>query len=103
MILCMIVTALTVTATVHAREDAGPSAMECSGYVHSDGDRDQTQGDSDQAVPHHHGGCQGAASLVPGKIITPTLFDLSAGPRLMATSAVLAPWTPGPNLRPPIA
>jgi hypothetical protein len=47
MVLCMIVTALTVTAAVHAHEVSGAPALECSGYVHSDGDRDQTQGDSD--------------------------------------------------------
>lgn len=103
MVLCMIVTALTVSATVHAREDTGAAVMECSGYVHSDGDRDQTQGDSDQAVPHHHGNCHGSASLLPGKIGAPTLFDRSSESKRIASSAALGPWSPGPDLRPPIA
>ncbi|QGP78651.1 hypothetical protein [Sphingobium sp. CAP-1] len=103
MLFCLVVTALTTSGTVHAREISGPPTIECSGYVHSDGDRDETQGDSDEAVPHHHGTCHGAVSLLPGKIAAPRLFDLSSEPKWVAVTSALGPWSPGPDLRPPIA
>lgn len=103
MILCLVVTALTASAAIHSRELSGPPGVECSGYVHSDGDRDETQGDQDQAVPHHHGGCHGAISLLPAKGASLAVFDHSSERGPVAPTAALAAWSPGPDLRPPIA
>jgi len=101
-LLWMIVASLTAASVVHANETAPSSIIECSGYVHSDGDADQSQGDADKAIPHHHGSCHGAASLLP-RAIVPILFDIKAAPKSAAMSKALGRWTPGPDLRPPIA
>jgi hypothetical protein len=107
LLLTMIVTSLTLSATVHAREasDAlgGAIGIECSGYVHSDGDADQSQGDSDQAVAHHHGTCHGAASLLPVKAVSPSPMIILRNPLGFARETTLGRWSPGPDLRPPIA
>ncbi|WP_347271415.1 hypothetical protein [Rhizorhabdus histidinilytica] len=63
--LCLIATSLAATTTTHAREWISETTLECSGAVHSDGDADQSQGDGDKAVPHHHGSCHGPAAPVP--------------------------------------
>ncbi len=59
LLLVMIASSLVMAATVHAREIPGPLTIECSGTVHSDGDGDQSQGDANKAMPHHHGTCHG--------------------------------------------
>ncbi|MFD2428907.1 hypothetical protein ACFSUK_13605 [Sphingobium scionense] len=66
-LLCLISLSMLTTTMVHAQEvpNAQAPTIECSGYVHSDGDADQTQGDADKGMPHHHGGCQGAPAFVP--------------------------------------
>ena len=61
----MIASSLVVTGTVHAQERPGAVAIECNGAVHSEGDADQSQGDSDKAVPHHHGTCHGPSLNLP--------------------------------------
>jgi len=64
-LLVMIVSSLVMTGTVHAREIPGPITLECSGTMHSDGDADQSPGDADKAMPHHHGTCHGQSLDVP--------------------------------------
>lgn len=59
--LLLLACSLVVTATVHAREALGVSAMSCSGEAHAEGDGDQVPADTDQGVPHHHGTCHGHA------------------------------------------
>jgi len=103
LILCMMVASLTATGAVHAREFPSPTTVECSGYVHSDGDSDQSQGDSDRAVPHHHGGCHGSVSLVPLRLAEPVVFFQPAEARNLSDTTGAARWSPGPDLRPPIA
>lgn len=103
LILCLIAASFTTSAAIHAREISGSPALECSGYVHSDGDSDQSQGDADQAAPHHHGSCHGAASLIPPKPDTPLSVDRRVEGRRAANPAALGRWTTGPDLRPPIA
>ncbi|MHA3793464.1 hypothetical protein [Sphingomonas sp. YL-JM2C] len=66
--LCLIATSLVATTTTHAREWISETTIECSGAVHSDGDADQSQGDSDKAMPHHHGSCHGPAAPVPASM-----------------------------------
>ena len=63
--LVLIALSLVMTATVHAREIPGPAMLECSGTVHSEGNADQSQGDADKAIPHHHGTCHGSSLDVP--------------------------------------
>jgi hypothetical protein len=98
----MVVASLTAASIVHANETASSSAMECSGYVHSDGDADQSQGDADKAVPHHHGGCHGGASLLPRPLV-PIFFVIQPADKPAATYRSLDRWMIGPDLRPPIA
>lgn len=103
LLVALLMTSLTAAATVHAREQAGAISMECSGYVHSDGDADQSQGDSDQAMPHHHGSCHGAASLLPVRLVAVDLVA-SCGARLtFGDASTLGRWSPGPDRPPPIA
>lgn len=83
-LLIMLASSFVVTATVHARENPLKPGIECSGYVHADGDADQSKGDSDKALPHHHGACHGMA------------VDLPAG-GLFATSVTHTPLQPDPT------
>lgn len=101
LILCLLVASLITTATVHAREISGASLVECSGVIHSDGDGDQSSGDSDQAMPHHHGSCHGSA-FVPARGIEPATVFAALAPHNMSNSVPLTRWTTGPDLRPPI-
>jgi hypothetical protein len=103
LLLCLLVASLFVTATVHAQEISLSSMIDCSGVVHSNGDADQSKGDADKAVPHHHGSCQGPSAFAP--IITsgdlPIALAAPAAPE-HATTAIHR-WSTGPGLRPPIA
>jgi hypothetical protein len=56
-LLVAIASSLMISAAVHAREIPMQGMIECSGAVHSDGDADQSSGDSDKGMPHHHGTC----------------------------------------------
>lgn len=103
LLLVLIASSLVVTATVHAREFPGPVTLECTGFVHMEGDADQSQGDLEKAIPHHHGTCHGAAMSVPSPstLKTASLDDAlrpiaPAGDRLTSTGA-------DPALRPPTA
>jgi hypothetical protein len=103
LILCLLVASFTTSAAVHASEFSNATTLECSGYVHTDGDADETQGDADRAVPHHHGSCHGAASVLPTKLFAPIYIDLRKVKKSVANSSPLGLWTTGPDLRPPIA
>lgn len=65
LLLIIVASSLVVTVTVHAQELPGALTIECSGAVHSDGDADQSQGDADRGVPHHHSSCHGLSLKVP--------------------------------------
>jgi len=101
--LMLIASSLVMSATVHARELPGPVMIECSGTVHEDGDADQSQGDADKAIPHHHGTCHGQAMQIPGGDELPAsralaeLRGIAPDDREMASNAV------DPALRPPAA
>lgn len=103
LLLLMIASSLMMTATVHAREVSGLLMVDCAGVVHEEGDADQSQGDSDKAVPHHHGTCQGPTLHIAD---TSDLHSVArAGglhPFPMPQSA-LASYRAGPPLRPPAA
>ncbi|WCP14000.1 hypothetical protein sphantq_02441 [Sphingobium sp. AntQ-1] len=100
LLLWTIVASLTAASMVHANETSSASAIECSGYVHGDGD--PSPGEADKAVPHHHGGCHSAASLLP-RTTAPIFFDTQAAPKTAAPCRAFGRWAPGPDLRPPIA
>jgi hypothetical protein len=101
--LILISSSLVMTATVHAREMPGPNLVECGGTINSDGDADQSQGDSDKAVPHHHGTCHGQAMQVPTSGNLPLsravagLLGGAGDDRLLASASI------DPALRPPSA
>ncbi|TVV74353.1 hypothetical protein [Sphingomonas solaris] len=103
LLLVMIASSLVVTATVHAREIPGPVTIECSGAVHSDGDADQSQGDADKAMPHHHGTCHGQSLNVPA---TDEVVSMARATGLLPSPAVVSPMAShlvDAALRPPTA
>lgn len=103
LLLVMIASSLVMTATVHAREIPGPVTIECSGTVHSDGDTDQSQGDADKAMPHHHGTCHGQSLDVPATDAMPSMSHLGDMRPSPAPVSVFASHLVDPALRPPAA
>ncbi|RVT95046.1 hypothetical protein EOD43_04150 [Sphingomonas crocodyli] len=103
LVLALLASSLVMTATVHAREIPGPVTVECSGAVHSEGDADQSQGDSDKAIPHHHGSCHGQAMNLPAtEAISLAHYDRDM--RLRSAADLGIPSSPvEPGLRPPAA
>lgn len=101
LMLCLLVTSIVAATTVHAQELSGASVLECSGMLHSDGDPDQSQGNADQATPHHHGSCHGGTFLLV-KAAPPMGARLAGCAHPMADFAVLPGWSRGPDLHPPI-
>lgn len=101
--LVMLASSLVVTATVHAQERPESVTFECSGIVHIDGDADQSQGDSDNAVPHHHGSCHGSSMNVPASgELAATLRAADVRP-FPSSDAGIASHAVDPALRPPSA
>lgn len=100
--LCLLVTSLITAATVHVSEAEAAPAFECSGFVHSEGDQDQSKGDADNAIPHHHGNCNGAAFIPANSQEVEAIAPAFLRPFVLA-QIVPARWTAGPDLRPPIA
>ncbi|NIJ18301.1 hypothetical protein [Sphingobium vermicomposti] len=99
----MIASSLVVTATVHAQERPGAPTIECSGAVHSDGDADQSQGDSDKAVPHHHGTCHGPSLNVPAKDELSAMVRAAGMRPFPASDTAIESRAVDPALRPPSA
>lgn len=101
--LILIASSLVMTATIHAREIPGPATIECSGAVHSEGDADQSQGDADKAIPHHHGTCHGSSLDMPASgALTSTTHTDGLRPFPASTTAFLSRPI-DPALRPPAA
>lgn len=103
LLLILLLSSFMAASALHAAEIAGPVTMECSGYVHSDGDADESQGDADKGVSHHHSNCQGGASFLPSRDLTPQLQSHRKEPVRANQSHALGRWISGPDLRPPIA
>jgi hypothetical protein len=101
--LVMIASSLVMTATVHAREITGPVTIECSGTVHSDGDADQSQGDADKAVPHHHATCHGQSLNLPASDALPLMARANDLHPFPAPASAFASHLVDPALRPPAA
>ncbi len=101
LLLVLIASSLVMTATVHAREVPGPVTIECSGTVHQDGDADQSSGDADQGMPHHHGTCHGQsldlaaagplAMLLRAAALRPFAGRDDAGPSRLVDPALRPP------------
>lgn len=102
-LLMMIASSMVLTATVHAQELPGAPTIECSGTVHTEGDADQSQGDPDQAAPHHHGTCHGSSLNVPSSVDMPTMPYLSAVRPFPGSDSATASRVIDPALRPPAA
>lgn len=94
---------LTMAVGIHARELAGTSDIECSGYVHSEGDADQSRGDADKAIPHHHNNCHGGSALSPRRETKINISPFIALSGFFDSAVALGCWISGPDLRPPIA
>lgn len=103
LLLVVIASSLVVTATVHAREIPGSITIECSGTVHSDGDTDQSQGDSDKAMPHHHGTCHGQSLNVPAVDKLSSMLRTTALRPFPSSDRAMASHLVDPALRPPTA
>lgn len=102
LLICVLMASIFTSAVVHAREVPNVPALECSGEIHTDGDSDQSRGDSDNGMPHHHS-CHGTAAFVPSTAQGVCEFALSTESALAFTSAPPSRWSVGPALRPPIA
>jgi len=102
LLLCLIVGSLVATSVVHAREVPNLPTLACSGVVHTEGDADQSPGDADPGVPHHHG-CHASSVFLPGAANYVRAFPPSAVRPLGMTPAPPERWSVGPDLRPPIA
>jgi hypothetical protein len=101
LVLVLIASSLMMAATVHAREFPAETVVDCSGRVHVDGDADQSSGDADSGIPHHHGTCNASAMYVPnaGDFVSQAR---SAGLRLRSpTDLALPSQRVAPDLRPP--
>ncbi|WP_082543426.1 hypothetical protein [Sphingomonas sp. Leaf339] len=103
LLLVMIASSLVMTAAVHAREIPGLVTIECSGTVHSDGDADQSQGDADKAMPHHHGTCHGQTLDVPASDTLPSMTSADGLRPFPASTSAIASHLTDPALRPPAA
>jgi len=103
LLLVMITSSLVMAATVHAREMPGPVTIECSGTVHRDGDADQSQGDADKAMPHHHGTCHGQSLNLPAGDMLPATARVDSLRPLPAPDSATASHPVDPALRPPAA
>jgi hypothetical protein len=93
--------AMTTSATVHAREAPGSTAIACSGEAHTDGDSDQVPADADQGMPHHHGGCHGHTVALEAGAPAPVLHSRLAGRVAASPASILASLLIDPALRPP--
>ena len=96
------IASLVATTTTHAREWTGETTLECSGALHSEGDADQSQGDGDKAMPHHHGSCHGPAAAVPVTMALDHVVDTRSG-YIGRSVAALPSRVLDPALRPPQA
>jgi hypothetical protein len=103
LLLCLISLSLLSATMVHAREETNTPTIECSGFVHSDGDADQSQGDADKAMPHHHGSCHSAPAFVPVASTDEVHALTRSAPSFIPAATVSKRWAIGPDLRPPIA
>lgn len=103
LIACMLLTSLTASTAIHARELSGAIGVDCAGYVHSQGDRDESPGDADNMVQHHHASCHGMAAVLPGKAVSTDAVMLPMARPTQLRTAALGRWISGPDLKPPIA
>ncbi|UIJ43514.1 hypothetical protein LZK98_10395 [Sphingomonas cannabina] len=103
LVLLLLATSLVTTAVVHARELQVPVTLECTGEVHSADDRDQSTGDADNGLPHHHGTCQGPALALPSKDDAPGVLLVASARPTAAASRALVSHPVDPALRPPNA
>lgn len=101
--LVWIASSLVMTATIHAREIPGPVTIECSGAVHSEGDADQSQGDADKAIPHHHGTCHASSLDVPRNDMLASRMGANALRTFPAPTDSFTSRLIDPALRPPAA
>ncbi|WP_395337493.1 hypothetical protein [Novosphingobium sp. BL-8H] len=93
---------LTATA-VHAQEFPMTAALDCSGFVHDKGDPDESQGDADKGVPHHHANCHTSFAAAPQIANDLLVLRPAKLPNRLLDTPAVERWAVGPDLRPPIA
>ena len=103
LLFALLACSLVVTATVHAREALGMSAMSCSGEAHAEGDGDQVPADTDQGVPHHHGTCHGHAFALETDAQSAVQRQRPSSQIFARRGQSLASLSVDPALRPPRA
>lgn len=103
LLFCLLMTSLIASTTVHASELSVAATLECSGEIHSEGDADQSPGDSDRGMPHHHGSCHGHGLSAPVSGPSHALTDGTSDKFYFPAADALARRSVGPALRPPIA
>jgi hypothetical protein len=103
LLLWLMALSMLTTTAVHAQEFPTSAAVDCSGFVHSEGDSDESQGDADKAVPHHHTSCHSGFASVPQATNNLLVLSPAKVRNRMFDSPSLDRWAIGPDLRPPIA
>jgi hypothetical protein len=105
LLLAVLVASLVTSALVHAREIPGDHVLiECSGYSEQDDSRTPADpAGSDKAIAQHHGNCHSAAAYVPAQALGSDEPMAQALRPIAHAPDTLGRWSPGPDLRPPIA
>lgn len=101
--LWLLAASMLTTTAVHAQEFPTTAVVDCSGYVHSEGDSDESQGDADKGVPHHHASCHTSFAAVPQIANDLLVLRPAKLPNRLLDAPSVDRWAVGPNLRPPIA
>lgn len=103
LLFCLLVSSLIATTIVHAQETSYALGTECTEVLHQEGDADQSSGDADRAVPHHHGGCHGhhISTAANGAALDIVIREADLPPPHQSTARVQR--AVDPALRPPIA
>jgi len=103
LLFCLLMTSLVVSTTVHASELSIAGTLDCSGELHTEGDADQSPGDTERGVPHHHGSCHGHCLVAPVSGPSQTVLDEASSRFRFPASDAFARWSVDPALRPPNA
>ncbi|WP_420136771.1 hypothetical protein [Sphingomonas sp.] len=100
---CLMLVLTGWSGMAHAAEAAGGRIGSVAFTVHMPGDGDEVPGDSDNALPHHHGGCHGHDVGAPIIAPPPTFYCVDKDAAPSCASPILAAISPGVAARPPQA
>lgn len=103
LLLWLLAASMLTTTAVHAQEFPTTALVDCSGFVHSEGDQDESQGDADKGVPHHHASCHSNFAAAPQTTSDLLVVRPAQLPTPLIDTSGAARRAVGPDLRPPIA